>query len=94
MEKRALIALVISFLIFIGFGYVQQKFLPHPPPVPKSTEEQPAPAKKPQSSEPVTAPVPPSPPLAGEQKPEDVVVVLLFIEPFLPNKAPGSRALD
>ena len=75
MEKRALLALVISFLIFIGFGYVQQKFLPHPPPVSKSTEEQPAPAKKPETSEPVTAPVPsPSPPLAGEHKPEDVVV--------------------
>ncbi len=75
MEKRALLALVISFLIFIGFGYVQQKFLPHPPPVPKSTEEQPAPAKKPETSEPVTARVPPpAPPLPGDHKPEDVVV--------------------
>ena len=74
MEKRALLALVISFLIFIGFGYVQQKFLPQPPPVTKSGE-QPVPAKKPQTAEPVTAPVaPPAAPLAGDQKPEDIVV--------------------
>ena len=28
MEKRALLALVISFVVFIGFGYVQQHFFP------------------------------------------------------------------
>ena len=40
MEKRALLALAISFIIFIGFGYVQQKFFPQPPPVTKPNEEQ------------------------------------------------------
>ena len=75
MEKRALIALVISFIVFIGFGYVQQKFLPHPPPVTKPNEEQQAAAKKLPSPEPVKPPVsPPAAPPAGGHQPKDVIV--------------------
>ena len=75
MEKRALIALAISFIIFIGFGYVQQKFLPQPPPVTKPNEEQQAVAKKLPSPEPVKPPVSPpgAPPAVGHQ-PQDVIV--------------------
>ncbi len=75
MEKRALIALVISFIVFIGFGYVQQKFLPHPPPVTKPNEEQQAAAKKLPSPEPSKPHV--SPPAAaptGARQPTDVIV--------------------
>ena len=75
MEKRALIALAISFIVFIGFGYVQQKFLPHPPPVTKPNEEQQAVAKKLPSPEPVKPPVSPpaAPPAVGHQ-PQEVIV--------------------
>jgi YidC/Oxa1 family membrane protein insertase len=75
MEKRVLIALLISFIVFIGFGYVQQKYLPHPPPVPKPNEEQQAAAKKLPSPEPVKPAVSPpvAPPAVGHQA-QDVIV--------------------
>jgi YidC/Oxa1 family membrane protein insertase len=76
MEKRALIALVISFLVFIGFGYVQQKYLPQQPPVTPPHEEQPAAPTKPPAPAPEAAPPapPPAAPLSGAHQAEDVVV--------------------
>jgi YidC/Oxa1 family membrane protein insertase len=75
MEKRALLALVISFIIFIGFGYVQQKYLPQPPPVATPNEEPQAAAKKLPSPEPIKPPAasPAAPPTADRQ-PQEVIV--------------------
>jgi hypothetical protein len=74
MEKRALIALAISFIIFVGFGYVQQHFLPPPAPVAKPGEQQPAAAKATPSPTPA-APALPTPALAaGNQQPKDIIV--------------------
>jgi YidC/Oxa1 family membrane protein insertase len=76
MEKRALIALVISFIVFIGFGYVQQKYLPQQPPVTSTPEEQPAaPQKSPAPAPVATSPAaPPAAPLPGAHQAKDVVV--------------------
>jgi YidC/Oxa1 family membrane protein insertase len=75
MEKRALLALVISFIVFIGFGYMQQKYLPQSPPVSSPNEEQQAAAKKLPSPEPVKPPAasPAAPPTVGRQ-PQEVIV--------------------
>jgi YidC/Oxa1 family membrane protein insertase len=74
MEKRALLALVISFIVFIGFGYVQQKYLPQPAPVTKP-EEPKAVAKQappgPVATQPAAA-VAPAP--AGTQPARDITV--------------------
>ncbi len=59
MEKRALLALAISFIVFVGFGYLQQKFLPPPAPVAKPEEQQPAAAK------PTPSPAPAAPVIAN-----------------------------
>jgi YidC/Oxa1 family membrane protein insertase len=76
MEKRALIALVISFIVFIGFGYVQQKYLPQQPPVTSTPEEQPAAPQKSPAPAPVAASpaAPPAAPLPGAHQAKDVVV--------------------
>ncbi len=76
MEKRALIALVISFIVFIGFGYVQQKYLPQQPPVTSTPEEQPAAPQKSPGPAPVAASpaAPPAAPLPGAHQAKDVVV--------------------
>ena len=76
MEKRALIALVISFIVFIGFGYVQQKYLPQQPPVTPTSEEQSAAPQKSPGPAPVAAPpaAAPAAPLPGAHQAKDVVV--------------------
>ncbi|AEB08728.1 membrane protein insertase YidC [Desulfobacca acetoxidans] len=79
MEKRALLALVISFVIFIGFGYIQQKFYPPSPQKPATQPveqpvEQPAAPKPAISPSPVATPTTPSTPPTGVQKARDIVV--------------------
>ena len=74
MEKRALLALVISFIVFIGFGYVQQHFLPPPAPVAKPGEQQPVAAKATPSPGPAVPVSPPAALPAGTQQPKDIVV--------------------
>ena len=73
MEKRALLALAISFLVFVGFGYFQQKFMPPAPPAPvtQTVEQQSTAAKS------TPSPTPASPTAArptGNQQPKDIIV--------------------
>jgi len=78
MEKRMLLAVVLSFAIFAGFAYLQQKLQPPAPP-PTAPTEAPSPAAKP-----AVAPLPkptaaqPSAPPAlqpsGRQAARDIVV--------------------
>ncbi len=74
MEKRALIALAISFIIFVGFGYVQQHFLPPPAPVAKPGEQPPAAAKATPGPTPAAPALPTPAPAAGNQQPKDIIV--------------------
>lgn len=54
MEKRALLALALSFLVFVVFGYLQQKLYPPPPTPPAKTAPAP-PAPVPAPPLPATA---------------------------------------
>ena len=94
MEKRALLALVISFIIFVGFGYVQQKFLPPPAPVAKPEEPQAAAGDR-QPPVPVTAPTPQR--LGGSSQPglsqpKISSLIPLCIGRSSRSRGPGSKA--
>jgi YidC/Oxa1 family membrane protein insertase len=77
MEKRALLALGISFIIFVGFGYVQQTYLAPPAPVAKpaeqQAEQQTVAAKTTPSPAPAT-PVATATLPAGTHQPKDIIV--------------------
>jgi YidC/Oxa1 family membrane protein insertase len=74
MEKRALLALAISFVVFIGFGYVQQHYFPAPAPVAKPGEQQPVASKATPSPGPAVPVSPPAVLPTGTQQPKDIVV--------------------
>ncbi len=80
MEKRAVIALVLSLLIFLVFGYFQQRMAPVPPPdagppAEKTTAGAPAPAPSPTAA-PAAVPRPaPSPAAAPGSHPAREVTV-------------------
>lgn len=65
MERRALLAIALSAVVFLLFLYVNQRFFPPPPPPeapPPRTAEAPAPAGP-------EAPPPPPPPVVRERQP-------------------------
>jgi YidC/Oxa1 family membrane protein insertase len=78
MEKRMLLAVVLSFAVFAGFAYLQQKLQPPAPP-PTSTSDPAAAAKPPAAPVPVKPlpPAPKAPPAAkgaGDRLPRDIIV--------------------
>ncbi|MBM4286771.1 MAG: membrane protein insertase YidC [Deltaproteobacteria bacterium] len=80
MEKRMLLALAISFIIFAGFGYIQQRYMtPPPPPQEAKPEEQAAVAKPTPSLSPMApAPALPPPPIREQQSKEVIVDTPLY----------------
>ena len=59
MEKRVLLAVLLSFVVLYGY---QAMFPPPKPPVTPATEEQPAPQAAPQTASPTAPPVAEAPP--------------------------------
>jgi len=78
MEKRMLLAVVLSFAVFAGFAYVQQKLQPPAPPPTSSSEPaaaaKPAAEPEPLSALPAVPKVPPLAKMAGGRLPRDIVV--------------------
>lgn len=78
MEKRTLIAVVLSLAILLGWTYFQKKLAPPPPPAteqqaPLEAEQKPAaPAEKAEAVQPVTTPVEPL--LPADTKADNIVV--------------------
>mgnify|MGYP005842130005 CR=1 FL=1 len=79
MEKRMLLAVVLSFAIFAGFAYLQQKVQP-PAPAPVASSEPAAAAPRTTTAAPPQGVVPLKPgapavlPAAATQQPRDIVV--------------------
>ncbi len=78
MEKRALLALALSFLVFLAFIYFGQGFHQQPPPeapAPKTAVQPAAPKPAPPPPPaPAARPAPPSAPTASSRPAKDVVV--------------------
>ncbi|MBW1916445.1 MAG: membrane protein insertase YidC [Deltaproteobacteria bacterium] len=78
MEKRLIIAVTLSVLIFLVFGYLQERFAPTPPPEEaKPVASTPAPTPAPPPSQVIEpSPAPEIPPLAPAtaEPPRDIMV--------------------
>jgi YidC/Oxa1 family membrane protein insertase len=81
MEKRAIVALVLSFVVFMAFLYLGEKIRrPAPPPAPGTTQvakpAPPVPKPAPPVTQPAPAPAPPPAPVAARpsRPARDVVV--------------------
>ncbi len=76
MEKRAMIALALSFVVFLAFMYIGEKTRVRPPegkPVQQAQQAQPVPPP-PAPVQPPVAPAPPKPAAASARPAKDIVV--------------------